>query len=244
MSKLLEHLQAQKAKREEALLATKHAEAIAENAVKVEAVRAAGPTKQCKFESQVARCIWGYLKYEFPNSATVTFEEERFDEGRMNQMENEVWFSPAKYEPARIKMPYHVSYGHDQVYSEGGRYGLYAKATGNKIVIHQCYDEQRKHFRQLKDGSFKYYEIAQELMRRIRMQHNRALAEQQRKNNVSHVQQVFDNISPPHKSYNGVQVTASQNVDKPVFVKIDLGRAMTVEAATALLNVLKQYEIG
>lgn len=241
MSKLTEHLVAYKAKEDERKAASKHAAAIAENAPKVEAVRAAGPTKQCKFESETARCIFSYLKYELP---TVAFEEEHFDEGNMVDNGDSVWFNPAKYVPARIKLPYGVSYGHDVVYSAGGGSSWHAKPVGNKIVIFQCYDEKQKHFRQLKDGGFKYREIADELVRRVRQQHNRALAEQKRKENVSAVQQVLANVSPPHKSYNGVSINASAIDGKPVLVKLDWTRSMTIEAATALLNVLKQYDIG
>lgn len=242
MSKLLEHLQAQKAKREEAKLQEKHAAAIAENAVKVEALRAAGPTNECKRQSGINRSVWAYLK-TMVALPSVELVEEHFEEGQMQIGDETVWFGSSNWVPATIKMPYYVSLTHDVVYSAGhGRFGWGAKATGNKVMVGGYGD--RKHFRQLKAGGFKYYEIAQELSHRIQGEHRKALQEQQRKNNFTAVQQVLNNVSPAHKQYSGVRIVAAPSIDKPVYVTLDWSKAMTIEAATALLNVLKQYDIG
>lgn len=214
---------------------------IAEHNAKVEAARAAGPNAFIKKESSVARAIWRYLEPD--KFKGVTFEEEHFFATEPRFEDGHV-YGPYGWQPARIKFPtYGVRYTLVEVY-DNYRGSWRSRSTGRYNLYVGDYGGDRKLFKELKAGGYKYYEIAAELGHRIRSEEARARAAAAVKANKTAVEEVIAGLDAEFKPYSGVSLEASADAAKPVFVKLDRSRTMTVEAATALLNVLKKFDIG
>lgn len=118
------------------------------------------------------------------------------------------------------------------------------KKQTNKIRIYVGDYGSKLMFRQLKDGGFRYADIARTITNQVSTRKELIKTERARNQNKSAVQTVIDGLDEEFKPYNGIRLEASATTDKPVFVKLDKSMAMTPEAAIEMLNMLRKHGIG
>ena len=136
-------------------------------------------------------------------------------------------------------------YGLDikDVYEQTHSWRRSGKHLGYRIYI-GCGGGRKSQYKQMKDGSFRYDDIATELYHEYKKHETEENAARARKVNEKHgeAQAVVNDVEL--KRYNGVEVYNSTDVTKPVQVKIDATRNLSAAEATELLQVLKKYGIG
>jgi hypothetical protein len=232
--KITARIQAYNAKVAEREILAKHRE-------EVEARRAAGPTKEQKFIERHLKQVYENLKHM---RSDVSFQPVEFKEADITIEDGKVygWYG---YTSPEIKLPkgYYVSISFHEVW-ESGYSSFSSRRTGKYRVHIGPYGRDGRDFRQLKDGTFKYYEMACELNSRLN-DITRQLAHQAKVSaNKSSVQTVLEGLDEEFKPWNGVELESTASEEKPVMVKVSVTRGMSVEKATELLKVLKTFGIG
>jgi hypothetical protein len=214
-------------------------EIIEAHKVKVEAAMRAGPSKELLTEERHLKAIFGFLQ---DYTTSCSFEPVSFFERDITIEEGRVYGQYGWSRP-QIKMPFPVSMYFKEVWQEG--YSRWSsKATGKYTLYVGGYGNDARRFQTLKDGSMKYREAAQEIFSRLNDAKRAAQVEAARRANRNAVEAVVAGLTEKFENYNGVTLTATPDAEKPVMVKLDRTRSMSVEAAIELLNVLKKHNIG
>lgn len=212
-------------------------EIIEAHKAKVEAARAEGPSKESLRHARHYEQIARELKMMVPS---ITYEAPTFYERDITIEEGKVFGSYGWSSPS-IKMPFNVYITFKDQYTQESAWR--SRPNGKMSCTIGDYSD-RKTFRELKDGTFNYYEMAREIFHRLQGAKAAYDAEQRRKANVEAVEQVRVNLVQEFRSYYGVQLSSSATPDKPVRVKIDTTKEMTVQQAVDLLDFLRTHDIG
>lgn len=93
-------------------------------------------------------------------------------------------------------------------------------------------------YRHLKHGGYKCVEIARDVIAYARAEIETAKAAKRRDGNLNEAKMVVRTLRM--RSYGSVQVTPSDNPEKPVHVKVSIAASMTAEQAIELVSKLKE----
>lgn len=113
-----------------------------------------------------------------------------------------------------------------------------AKPTGKYRIVVGNYGSDRRQFPQRKDGTHNYVEIARLLVDYVDRTKTKANLERTRQKNKRYVEGLVSDLGL--EKYQNI-VSASQNIDNPVHVKITIERAMTTRKAKALIEALREH---
>lgn len=108
----------------------------------------------------------------------------------------------------------------------------------NKVRVTVGDYGNRRTFPQRKDGTHNYADIADTLIGYAERQNTKEALAAQRKRNESPVEKFNKAHDSKYGSYGPMQVDASSDYDKPLFVEVNIQRSMTVEEAEKLLEAL------
>lgn len=137
---------------------------------------------------------------------------------------------------------FYANVDYKQTYEQTGSWRRNGKPLGVRIYVGDYGSKEQ--FKQMKDGTHRYADIAALIKCRAESHKLQIKAAIQAAKNKDAVTEVKVGIDQEFKDYNGVVVTASSNVNAPVTIKLDATRTMTTEAAIELLNVLKKHGLG
>jgi hypothetical protein len=242
LAKLLAHNAGIEARKEEEAKAA----FLAPYKAKSEAMRAAGPTKDCEQLSKHVTAIYHALKHECPAARLVPAEfydtqsvgTYTIEEGKTEYMIHGSY----GWRPAELQLPQKVTLCWKEQWTEVTRFRSKPNGKHTLHVGGYSRSEAVGSFQTLKDGSMKYYEIAQTIARCVRAKEGKAEHEAAKARLSSVVAAVSEKVG--HQAYRGLSLTATADPEKPVSVRIDCTRAMSQEDAESLLSILKGYGIG
>ena len=238
MSKLTQVLLAANAKREQEKVNAKYDAAIAELAVKREEANALGLSNEEKRIERIEKQIWLNLRHMHPD---VKWVDSYFYEGEITLNEDGTVYQSYSWRRGRMQSSYRIDIHHHTVYSNTGGY-LHSRNTGKVNLKIGPYDNSQL-FKQLKDGGYKYYEIASVLSRFIHQEMREKAAAAVRKSQEHVAAELTEELKL--ERYGAVQLVASSNVDKPIYLCLqEIKQHMTVEQARALVLALQAAGIG
>lgn len=237
-----------------------HGQAIAELKAKADRDEAMGPKGQhtnlrkAIFDELVEIMPAGHVEWVEPYffRGEVTIESYTDYSGNRDPVTNEL---PTRQKPymqfgwrgGEYKFP-KVSGFHDQVTFREETSQSYSRwhsgKSNGKVRIYVGDWGSKSQFKQLKDGTHRYGDIAQTIKNGYDGFIARIKAERARRSNMDQVQTVIEGLDHEFKPYRGVSIEPHSSATAPVTVKIDCTKSLTVDQATELLNLLAKFGIG
>lgn len=219
-----------------------------------EELRTAGMPKEMARRCEIKKAIFEHLSKLCPGD--VTFVEGHFhmperiiveDYNDYKAGKNEDGTYPQKrkvsswagWTEASIRTPYYLYYDIKHEQSDSGSHWSTRRSTFNgKIRIYTGDHGNKSQYKQMKDGTHRYEDIAHDLANQIKKEKAAIEAERVRKQQRNIAQEVVNGIEG-YKQYRGVSVNSSSDVNKPVQLVLNTTRNFTKEQAEAILNALK-----